>query len=118
MNYSMPRVDEGLSPVEKKLHLNKERKSCTVLLHKLNLSLVTFYSTTNKLLIVVSLSRMCCLCLTLPPPHGRWYNACYESGSHFQDGQNRTSFPELVKKESRNTAGYCPNDCGTMTPLV
>lgn len=82
-NHLIPTVNEN----EKKelLYVNWERTSCTLFTNKRNLSPVTFYSiSVDKLLIVFPLSRMCCLCLTLPPPHGRWYNGCYESRSHFQ----------------------------------
>lgn len=99
------------------ISMNYEGESYTLPPHKRNPSPVTFYSTSfNKLLIVFPLSRMCCLCLTLPPPHGRWYNGCYESRSCFQEGQNRISLPECVEGESRNTAGHCPSD--STTPLM
>lgn len=50
---------------------------------------VTFFLTVLaiKCLIAVPLSHMCYLCLTLPSPHGRWYNGCCESRSHLQDGK-------------------------------
>lgn len=78
---------------------------CALSPNKWSLSPVTFYSiTVDKLLIVFPLSRMCWLGLTLPPPHGRWYNGCYKSRSHIKDGQNRIIFPKLVKY----SAGHCP----------
>lgn len=70
-------VNEVLSPLgEKLLYVNWERRSCALSPHKLNLSPVTFSISVDKLLIVFPLSRMCCPCLTLPPPRGRWYNGC------------------------------------------
>lgn len=58
------------------------------------------YISDDKLLIVFPLSRMCCLCLTLPPPHDRWYNGCHESRNHFHDGQNRISVPKAGEKRT------------------
>lgn len=46
-----------------------------------------FAGTVVVVLIVFPLSHMCWLCLTLPPPQGRWYNGCCKSRSQFQDGK-------------------------------
>lgn len=69
-----------------------------------------------KCLIAVPLSHMCYLCLTLPSPHGRWYNGCCESRSHLQEGKKRTHFTKLVKRQITNLARLLTP--AITTPLV
>lgn len=109
-------VNEVVPPPGKKSCFIQIRKEIVALFDHTHEIFDLFYRRSISFWLYSLSSHMCRLCLTLPPLHSRWYNGCYESSSHFQDGQNRSRFPKLVKRERRNTAGHCPSD--SMTPLI